>query len=42
MKKEKQCPHTNTVQVGTETTVEVYCRDCYCIVRVGKTIKAKR
>ncbi|GEM_PF-2250914 len=42
MKQPKQCPHTHTIQVGTETTVEVYCADCGEVIRVGKTIKKRK
>lgn len=35
------CTHQNTIQIGTEITVEVYCVDCCEVVRVGKTIKKK-
>lgn len=36
MKKDKICTHENTLQVGTETTVEVWCTDCNEVIRVGK------
>lgn len=38
MKKEKQCPHANTVQAGTETKVEVFCTDCNEVIRTGVPI----
>jgi hypothetical protein len=38
----KLCTHPNTLQVGTETTVEVWCTDCNEIIKVGKVIKKKK
>lgn len=42
MKKPKECTHENTLQIGTETTVEVWCTDCNEVVKVGKPIKLKK
>lgn len=43
MAKTKQpCQHSSTVQVGTETTVEVFCVDCGEKIKEGKTIKKKK
>jgi hypothetical protein len=33
----KTCEHKNTVQVGTQTTVEVWCVDCGECVKSTKT-----
>lgn len=41
MKKDKICPHLNTIQVGTDTTVEVFCSDCNEVIKVGKVINKK-
>jgi hypothetical protein len=38
----KLCEHKNTIQIGTETTVEVYCVDCREVIRIGKTIRRKK
>lgn len=41
MKNAKICPHTNTVQAGTQTTINTFCTDCYEQIKV-ETIKIKK
>lgn len=38
MKREKQCQHLNTIQVGNPGIIEIFCVDCNEVVKVkGQT-----
>lgn len=40
-KNTKNCLHKNTMQVGTELTIETWCTDCNEIIEVAKPKKIK-